>query len=79
MKKFFGFQDLISIQKELYLYKTKNTDKNNELVNVIKSGLRDLEKDIEEMGNDVEEIDKPDEIVDIVGKNIINNIKKDKN
>ena len=66
MKKYFGFQDLISIQKELY--KTKNAGKNNKLVNVIKSGLKDLKKDIEQMGDDVNEIEKPDEIVDIVEK-----------
>ena len=66
MKKCFGFQDLISIQKELY--KTKNAGKNNKLVNVIKSGLKDLKKDIEQMGDDVKEIEKPDEIVDIVEK-----------
>ena len=66
MKKYFGFQDLISIQKELY--KTKNAGKNNKLVNVIKSGLKDLKKDIEQMGDDVKEIEKPDEIVDIAEK-----------
>ena len=66
MKKCFGFQDLISIQKELY--KTKNAGKNNKLVNVIKSGLKDLKKDIEQMGDDVKEIEKPNEIVDNVEK-----------
>ena len=34
---------------EKELYKTKNTDKNKDLVNVIKNGLADLEKRIEEM------------------------------
>ena len=66
MKKYFGFQDLISIQKELY--KTKNAGKNNKLANMIKSGLKDLKKDIEQMGDDVKEIEKPDEIVDIAEK-----------
>ena len=46
-KRYFGFQDLIDMEKELY--KTKNTDKNKDLVNVIKNGLADLEKRIEEM------------------------------
>ena len=50
LKKYFGFQDLIS------------------MVNVIKSGLRDLEKVIEKMSDDANEIKKPDEIVDIVEK-----------
>ena len=34
---------------EKELYKTKNTDKNKDLVNVIKNGLADLEKRIEKM------------------------------
>ena len=46
-KRYFGFQDLIDMEKELY--KTKNTDKNIDLVNVIKNGLADLENRIEEM------------------------------
>ena len=46
-KRYFGFQDLIDMEKELY--KTKNTDKNKDLVNVIKNGLADLENRIEEM------------------------------
>ena len=66
LKKYFGFQDLISMQKELY--KSKNAGKNNKLANIIKSGLKDLKKDIEQMGDDVNEIEKPDEIVDIVEK-----------
>ena len=66
LKKYFGFQDLISMQKELY--KSKNAGKNNKLANMIKSGLKDLKKDIEQMGDDVNEIEKPDEIVDIVEK-----------
>ena len=66
LKKYFGFQDLISIQKELY--KTKNAGKSNKLVNVIKSGLKDFKKDIEQMGDDVKEIEKPNEIVDNVEK-----------
>ena len=39
-KKYFGFQNLIDMLRELC--KTKNTDKNKDLVNVIKSGLSDL-------------------------------------
>ena len=66
LKKYFGLQDLISMQKELY--KSKNAGKNNKLANMIKSGLKDLKKDIEQMGDDVNEIEKPDEIVDIVEK-----------
>ena len=65
-KKYFRFQDLVSKQTELY--KTKNTDKKNKLVNVMKSGLRDLRRDIEEMSDDVKEIEKPDETADIFEK-----------
>ena len=46
-KKYFGFQGLIDMQTKLY--ETKNTDKNKDLVNMIKSGLVDLENKIEEM------------------------------
>ena len=46
-KKYFGFQSLIDMQTKLY--ETKNTDKNKDLVNMIKSGLVDLENKIEEM------------------------------
>ena len=66
LKKYFRFQDLVSKQTELY--KTKNTDKKNKLVNVMKSRLRDLRKDIEEMSDDVKEIEKPDETADIFEK-----------
>ena len=34
----------------------------------MKSGLRDLRKDIEEMSDDVKEIEKPDETADIFEK-----------
>ena len=65
LKKYFRFQNLISMQKEMC--KTKNACRNNKLVNVIKTGLKDLKKkDIEEMSNDVKEIEKPNEIADII-------------
>ena len=40
--------------------------KNNDLVNVIKSGLKDLKKEIKEMSKEEREIEKPDKIVEIV-------------
>ena len=49
-KMYFGFQSLIDIQGELY--KTKNTDKNKELVKVIKNRLVELENEAEEMSKD---------------------------
>ena len=48
------------------LYKTNNKKKNKELVNMIKSGLRDLKDEIEKMSEDEKEIEKPDKILKIV-------------
>ena len=42
--------------------------KNNELVNVIKSGLNDLKHKIENTGAEEKEIEKPNEIIDVVEK-----------
>ena len=48
------------------MYETRNTDKNKDLANVIKSGLVDLENEIEEMSKIGTEIENPYEIIDIV-------------
>ena len=48
------------------MYETRNTDKNKDLANVIKSGLVDLENEIEEMSKIGTEIENSYEIVDIV-------------
>ena len=50
------------------MYKTKNTNRNKDLVNVIKSSLVDLKNEIKKMSEDETEIEKPDEMVDIVEK-----------
>ena len=50
------------------LYKINNKKKSNDLVNVIKSGLNDLKKEIENMGEEEKEIEKTSEIIDIVEK-----------
>ena len=50
------------------LYRTNDKYKNNELVNVIKSGFSDLKNEIENMGEEEKEIEKPNEIIDIVEK-----------
>ena len=50
------------------LYKTNNKKKNKELVNMIKSGLRDLKDEIEKMSEDEKVIEKTNEILDIVEK-----------
>ena len=48
------------------LHEIKNGKKNNELVNVIKSGLSDLKDEIKKMSEDEKEIEKPDKILKIV-------------
>ena len=50
------------------VYTTNNRKKNNDLVNVIKGGSSDLKNEIENMGQKKKEIEKPNKIVDIVGK-----------
>ena len=42
--------------------------KNNDLMNIIKSGLGDLKNEFEDMSNEEKEIEKPNETVDIVEK-----------
>ena len=68
-KKHFNFQRPSSMAKDLY--KTNDGEKNNKLVSVINSGLKDLEKEIKEMSKRKREIEKPIEIVEIV-KEILN-------
>ena len=48
------------------LYKTNDKEKNNELVNVIDSGLKDLKEEIKEMSKEEKEIEDPESIVEIV-------------
>ena len=43
-----------------------NTDQNNELVNSINSGLKDLKEEIKEMPEEETETEKPDNIVKLV-------------
>ena len=47
------------------LYRINDKYKNNNLVNVIKSGLSDLKNEIENMGEEEKEIEKPNQIIDI--------------
>ena len=44
----------------------KINDKKNDLVNVIRSGLNDLKREIENMGEEEKNFEKTDEIVNIV-------------
>ena len=57
------------------LYETKDKKKNNELVNVIKSGLIDLKDEIKKLSKEEIEIEKPDKILKIV-EEILNFDKK---
>ena len=50
------------------VYTTNDKKKNKRLVNVIKSGLSDLKNGIEDMGEKEKEIEKPNEVIDVVQK-----------
>ena len=52
----------------MLLNKTNDKEKNNELVKVIISGLKDLKEEIKKMSEAEIEIEKPDKIVNIVEK-----------
>ena len=65
--KYFFAQKLGTVLKQIKDLKN-NPEKNKKLVNVIKSGLKDLQEEIEEMSKEQREIKKPDEIVDFVEK-----------
>ena len=60
-KEYFDFAVPTTLAKKLY--ETKNKNKNNELVNVIKSGLIDLKDEIEKMSEDEKKTKKPDKIL----------------
>ena len=64
-KRYFNFQMPTAMVKALY---TNNRRKINQLVNIIKSRLNDLKSEIERVSEDEIKIEKPYEIVDIVGK-----------
>ena len=48
------------------LYQTNDLEKNNEIVNMINSGLKDLKKELKEMSKKEIKIEKPDKLVVIV-------------
>ena len=48
------------------LYQTNDIEKNNEIVNMINSGLKDLKKELKEMSKKEIKIEKPDKLVVIV-------------
>ena len=51
-----------------YLYQTNDKEKNNELVNMINNGLKDLKETIKNMSKKERKIEKPDKIVKILKK-----------
>ena len=52
------------------LYTANDKKKSNGLVNVIKSGLTNLKKEIQNMGDEEKETEKPNEIIDVVEKTL---------
>ena len=64
-KKHFNYVAPTVLAKELFETKDK---KNDDLVNVIKSRLRDFKEEIRKMSKDEIEIEEPIEILDIVEK-----------
>ena len=47
------------------LYRKNDKKTNSKLVNMVKNGLSDLKNEIENMGEEEKEIEKPNEIIDI--------------
>ena len=70
-KEYFNFEPSTVLTKQLY--KIKNKKENNEIVNVIKSGLIDLKHEIKNMSKEEIENEKPDKILKIVKEIIIFN------
>ena len=63
-QKHFKFTKPSALLKELY--RIKNKKENKKLVDLIKSGLRDLKDEIKEMSENEIEIERPDKMVDLV-------------
>ena len=62
-KNYFLFQTPYALLKDFY--QTNDKEKNNKLVNVINSGLKDLKEEIKKMPKEEKEIEEPDVIVEI--------------
>ena len=64
------FKNYLGFQKPSYIFKALNNindiAKNNELVSMISSELKDLKEDIIKMSKQKRKIEKPDKIVEIV-------------
>ena len=64
--KYFKIQRLSDML--VLLNKTNDTEKNNKLVSLINSGLKDLKEEIKKMSEAEKEIEDPESIVNIVEK-----------
>ena len=62
------FHSRMSSELSKDLYKKNDREKNNAIVSLIKSELKDLQEQIENMPQEERENEKPDEIVEIVEK-----------
>ena len=66
------FKNYIKVQRTsnmlVFLNKNNDTEMKNQLVNLINNGLKDLKEEIKKMSEAEIEIEKPDEIVNIVEK-----------
>ena len=66
------FKKHFQVQKPIVMYKvlreTNDKEKNNKLVDIFHSGLKDLEQEIKKMSKKEREIEKPDKIVRFVKK-----------
>ena len=60
------FHSRMSSELSKDLYKTNDREKNNAIVSLNKSELKDLQEEIENMSQEERENEKPDEIVEIV-------------
>ena len=65
-QKHFKFQSLSDMFKAIYT--TNDRKKNDDLVDIINSGVNNFKNEIENMFEEEKEIEKPNEIVDIVEK-----------
>ena len=74
------FQRHFKFERSSDIHKTNDKNKNSKLVNLIKSGLNDFKNEIENMGEEEKEMEKPNEMVNIVEKflSLTNKIKQDK-
>ena len=64
LQKLFKYQRPSGMLKDLY--KINDKCRNNDLVNVIKGGLSDLKNEIKNISEEEKEIEKPNEITDVV-------------